>query len=236
MKYSFKKLSIKWKILSIAIVFAVAGAVAFGLGMGFGYKKNRDIQAQDDNWADTVYYNWWDTNLPSGTDTDYEIRSDYDLVTFSYMTNFGYLDEGTTVKQTVDIDLSVNFGGLSWIPICMTGSAYEFSYSYDGGGHTISNVNINADIVMQRMQDNIGVDFTAHCNIGLFGTAGQIKNLFVDNLFIYNSSAIMEKPTDEILDEVSYEWTLSSHVSCGGIVGRLVDNVGKFARIEEKFG
>ena len=70
-------------------------------------------------------------------------------------------------KQVADIDLS---GYANWVPIgtYVSGQQAEFRGTYDGNGHTISNLTINR---------------TSKLYIGLFGclSGGEVKNLGVTN-------------------------------------------------------
>ena len=111
-------------------------------------------------------------------DDPYLIKTAEDLVLFSKLVNFGNKFEGKYIELTGSIDLSSVCGeGIgSWTPIgCIKdyykGSAYTikqnryFSGIFDGGGHRISGLYINADTGYQ----------------GLFGyVVGTVKNLAVD--------------------------------------------------------
>ena len=95
-----------------------------------------------------------------GTEADpFIIASAEDLKTLSYVSD-DELISGSFYKQTSDIDLA----GAAFTPI---GTTYEvpFAGSYDGGGHVISNLNVN----------------TTGANAGLFG---YLKDAVVKDIII----------------------------------------------------
>ena len=134
----------------------------------------------------------------AGTETDpYQIDSPDALAWFRNWVNGTYTpDEGSAVthpeacaKLTANIDMSSvchpsdgakNIAELSWTPI--SNSAVQWNGSFDGGGHTISNLYIN----------------TTSDNAGLFGYVGKkdytttisnIKDIIFSNVNITSTSS-----------------------------------------------
>lgn len=112
------------------------------------------------------------------TAADLEISTLEELEAFRDDVNNGNTYEGKTVKLTADIDMSETYGEgkESWTPIgyngiIMSGNpTVPFAGTFDGCGHTISNMYINADSDVH----------------GLFGeNTGMIKNLAVNGSCTY---------------------------------------------------
>ena len=99
-----------------------------------------------------------------------EISTVDQLKTFRDAVNSGNTYAGTTVKLTADLDLS---GESNWTPIgnLVAYPTQSFNGTFDGDGHSISNVTVN---------DNT----PKHAVAGLFGSVvnGTIKNLTVKNV------------------------------------------------------
>ncbi len=100
----------------------------------------------------------------SGTRNDpYIIDSLQALLRFRESVNGGYDYNGEYVLQTVDIDLSTEE---NWTPIGIFDSGKCFGGTYNGGGHFISNLNIDAP-------DE---------NVGFFGyLGGTVANLGIES-------------------------------------------------------
>ena len=112
---------------------------------------------------------------------EYVIDSAADLLGFSFLAatnNF----EGKTVKLAADIKLDSN---AEWLPIGSTSK--PFAGTFDGQGHTISNMNMTSDKPY----------------IGMFGVTNPIsvvKNFkLVDSSFTYNGPAINEETGKEVV-------------------------------------
>lgn len=98
------------------------------------------------------------------------IKTVEDLQTFADAVNSGNYDDKTNAVVTLDADLDL--AGIAWIPM---GDTYHgFAGTFDGQGHTISNLTIG----------------TADAPItgelaGLFGVVeGTVKNLFLDEVSV----------------------------------------------------
>ena len=98
------------------------------------------------------------------------ITSVSDLQTFADAVNEGDYDGKTDAVVTLDADLDL--AGIAWIP--MGDTSHDFAGTFDGQGHTISNLTIG----------------TADAPItgelaGLFGVVeGTVKNLFLDEVSV----------------------------------------------------
>ena len=100
----------------------------------------------------------------------FAITSVGDLQTFADAVNKGGYDGKTDAVVTLDADLDL--AGIAWIP--MGDTSHDFAGTFDGQGHTISNLTIG----------------TADAPItgelaGLFGVVeGTVKNLFLDEVSV----------------------------------------------------
>ena len=97
---------------------------------------------------------------------DLEISTADELVAFAGAVNGGNSFADKTVVLTEDIDLA----GIDWEPIGQTG-ATEFMGTFDGQGHTISNLTVDSD-----------AEVGGHYSSGLFGwlNSAVVKNVTVD--------------------------------------------------------
>ena len=158
----------------------------------------------------------------SGTQEDpYQINSVDSLLTFASNVNDGSQGgyAGVSFKLTSDLDLS----GVEWAPIGnmndMETHSTLFLGSFDGDGHTISNLNYTSDVY--------------NCGAGLFGVScGEVKNLTLENATV----AVTEGTSMAIGGVVGYNMgsvdnvtlkgdsTITGNNCVGGIVGgRLTD-------------
>ena len=120
-------------------------------------------------------------SLASGT---YAINSKADLIQLADITNSGKLSDSNSYEFVLgcDIDLS----GMDWTPI---GGAYDggdepifFHGTFDGNGHTISNLTIlNRKVTTEEVGN--GTSDPQNYNVGLFGAINNatIKNLAVED-------------------------------------------------------
>lgn len=112
-----------------------------------------------------------------GISEDLKISSVESLVNFRDAVNNGATFEGKTITLLQNIDLSSvcsKDSGVSWIPIGT--STNKFKGTFDGNYHKISNLYINTN---------------SYTNLGFFSeTNGTIKNLVMENIYVYNSKSI----------------------------------------------
>ena len=112
-------------------------------------------------WPETE---WKEADENWGSDNDYTITTVEQLVAFAKKVNGGNTFAGKTVTLGADLDLD----GKLWTPIGT--SSNSFNGTFDGNGHTISNLYVGK---------------TGMSNVGLFGVTqnGTIKNLTIDNAY-----------------------------------------------------
>ncbi len=111
-------------------------------------------------------------NGGSGTEEDpYRIATVEQLTAFAASVNDGSQGgyAGTYIQLTADLDL----GGTEWTPIGtledMEGHSTMFLGTFDGGGHTISNLTFSSEAFI--------------CGAGLFGiNCGMVQNLSMENI------------------------------------------------------
>ena len=115
--------------------------------------------------------NIWDgttEELVADEDGNYSISTPGQLAEFAKMVNEGERFSGKTVTLTADIDLS----NMPWTPAgnVVAYPSKTFAGTFDGDGHTISNLNAS------------DVTTVEYATAGLFGSlTGKVKNLTIDN-------------------------------------------------------
>ena len=165
-------------------------------------------------WTDTGNYDtsWYEGNE---SDTEYTLTTPAQLAGLAYLVNNDNNDikmfNGKTIKLGDDIDLN----GHRWMPIGNEYSYYYFAGTFDGQGHTISNmiVKTNAD------------------NSGLFGVVGiaTIKNVILASNCSVTSTAnniggiVGSVWFDTIIENVINNGTISGGNYVGGIAGIVND-------------
>lgn len=111
--------------------------------------------------------------LSAAVDNVIEISTGEELAALAVDVNGGKTYNGITVKLIADIDLD----GKIWNPIgrVIYFPGTSFQGTFDGDGHTISNLKVNSSGMIQN-----GTDYST---AGLFGSlAGTIKNLNLKNV------------------------------------------------------
>ncbi|MTI55673.1 stalk domain-containing protein [Geosporobacter ferrireducens] len=110
----------------------------------------------------------------TGKETNpYQISSVQELIAFAASINVDEGYEGAYIVLTKDISLK----GIDWIPTGSGNAAYPFRGSFDGAGHTISDMTIGSEGEPMTYQ-----------YVGLFGygNRAQIKNVNLTNAYINN--------------------------------------------------
>lgn len=79
-------------------------------------------------------------NKDVALESEYEIDNAQELLEFANSVNMGNTYKGKRVRQTSDIDLE----GIDWPTIGLFDSDYSFEGVYDGEGHVIKNLTVNA--------------------------------------------------------------------------------------------
>lgn len=155
-----KSLKKMWAlILSISVLIATQSAIPF-------VAHAADESVWDGSSIDTGWYD------PDGT--EFELTSAAQLAGLSELANRDTEPvsfEGKTVKLVCDIDL----GDYDWDPI---GSGTDFAGLFDGGNHTVKNINL------ANSSENY---------VGFFHTVneGTIKDLTLDNVSVGSSKQVV---------------------------------------------
>ena len=126
-----------------------------------------------DGTADTSWYN--------ETDTEFVLNSAGKLAGLAKLIDGGNTFEGKTIKLATDVDL----GNKLFDPIGSYRKDKAFKGTFDGKGHTISNLSQNT----WELDNGY---YYSDCGLGLFGAVedGHIKNLVVDGADISGESAL----------------------------------------------
>ncbi|MBR1797160.1 MAG: hypothetical protein IJ757_04005 [Clostridiales bacterium] len=185
-------------VLTYIVRIALAGAI---LWWCFG---------RYNEWKDFQVFHQWNDHYEFEGDGSYEdpylIQSADDLIRFSDAVNNGDYFNGVYFRQTADIDLAEcdNF-----VPIGTFDSGYMFRGIYDGAGHRIYNLNINANKLESRF-------------VGLFGRlGGVVMNLGIESGRIsgdyVGSFAATDGSYDAMIINCYNRANLYAIVRCGGI-------------------
>lgn len=117
------------------------------------------------------------------------ITSAEELAWFSDTTNYKLTGDGTTQMYKVNarLDADLDLGNELFVPICGGGGEKKYMGTFDGNGHTISNLRINgAEIAKKknnaRYAQNVG--FVAAMS------GGTVKNLVLENVDLQSSTDI----------------------------------------------
>lgn len=120
------------------------------------------VQGNDPAWDGSANTDWY-----NDTDTEFVISSAAELQGLSELVAAGNNFYGKTIKLGADIDLTTAYELYELKPI--GNSTNNFSGTFDGQNHTISNLKITSN--------------PRQSYVGLFGftTNGEIKNLVIEN-------------------------------------------------------
>ena len=113
-----------------------------------------------------------DLNTTISSGGSYSISTAEELAKLSEMTNSGKI-QGGNFYLADNIDLSGYQTGEGWTPIGT--SANPFKGTFDGNGYVISNLYINTT--------------ASTTNVGLFGVCNTLKNVGVENAYVYAPNA-----------------------------------------------
>ena len=173
------------------------------LNEGFGEVMTNLPWNGETLWNGKASDTWYEDSKNAGT---YEIKTAEELAAFAETVNSGNTFSGKTVTLTADIDL----GYQAWTPI--GNSSSKFQGTFDGNGHTISNLNVS--------KPNTSY-------VGLFGytTNGLIKNLTVNNATVkgyIGVGVIAGSPFTSDYDNIKLtgKVQVEGFAYVGGLVGR----------------
>jgi len=142
----------------------------------------------------------------------FQITTANDLALLAQIVNGGKTYSGMYFLQTDDLDLS---GFENWTPIGIYKGEYAFAGIYDGGGHTISNLNIDGEKLSSANVGLFGVLAGTVCNLGI--ESGHISGAHIGSIA---SHSVAE--ADAAVINCYNKASLSATGRCGGIV----DNFG----------
>ena len=117
------------------------------------------------------------------------IKSEANLAWFSDTTN--YKLTAISVNQQYEInarlEADLDMAGYLFTPICGGGGEKKFQGTFDGNGHTISNLKINGAEIAKNRNDARYAQ-----NVGFVGSlgGGTVKNLVLENVDIQSSTDI----------------------------------------------
>ncbi|MCD8312944.1 MAG: hypothetical protein LUC24_02130, partial [Bacteroidales bacterium] len=174
----------------------------------------------DGNLVTVDRSNWGVTAVTYGSSTAYGIYSLEGLQWLATTVNSGSNFNGDTVMLTNDISLSGE-----WTPIGT--SSNPFSGTFDGGGHTVSNLTITGD----------------NDYVGLFGytTGGEVKNLTVENATVSGGDyvgAVVGCPYTTAYSDITVtgDIAISGNAYVGGVGGGNVYNDWTNVTVEANTG
>lgn len=111
----------------------------------------------------------------SSAEEAYEISTPVQLVQLAYDVEASLLYEGKYFKLMNNLDLS---GIPEWTPIGTT--ANQFKGTFDGNGHTVSNVTIGGPTLYNNELTDVGL-------FGCIGSNASVSNVFVANISVYSN-------------------------------------------------
>lgn len=189
----------------------------------WGHYTVGDVSADEARQITESFNN--STLYPPMADGYYLLGTPEQLLLFAFMVNTGMAN--INGKLTADIDLKdVDFTPIGWnlVDDCLTtNDTYVFRGTFDGQGHTISNLVINKP-------QSIGVGF-----FGNIASPATIKNLRLDNTCAitgYDRTGLIGRSMgggDIYLEGLGNEGTVSSDIAAAGILGNA--NSGSVAHL-----
>lgn len=145
--------------------------------------KKEEASKLFDTWDGTASTDWY-----NDTDTEFELATTEAFAGLAELIDGGNTFEGKTIKLAGNLDLYKEDENGEPIPFDPIGS-YRFDESFkgtfDGQGHTISNLSQNTWALNNGYYYN-------DCGLGLFGAVedGTVKNLIIDGVHISGESAL----------------------------------------------
>ena len=134
---------------------------------------SEETPAVSDDWKNNADVAWF-----TGSETQYILSTPEELAGLAQLVNQGESFHGKTILLGADMDL----GNREWTPIGGGGSGKQFQGTFDGDGHTISNLKITR-----------GLSYTdKNISIGFFGATqgGVVKNFTLHNMDVTGSGRV----------------------------------------------
>ena len=188
--------------------------VAFDIKLN-AYQLNQEVDGFGNSDYDNVWYGSVDTAWYSETASEYEITTAEEFAGFASIVNGENGLADTFAGKTVKLDANIDLNGINWTAIgCPMEDGYVgFEGTFDGQGHTISNLNI---------------DNKANWGQGLFGYL-KSKNVVIKNFTVENVSINTEDTSGAVAGYATFGSFENIHVTgdvnitgaqhMGGIVG-----------------
>ena len=203
---------------------------------GKDYDENAEYPATTDTWDGTTDISWYTDNPDA---TEFSISTAEELAGLAALVDgtavipadvaseitLPVTFEGKTVKLTRDVDLyaeDANGDPICFEPIGGCRSEVPFMGTFDGQGHTVSNMSQNTWAL------NNGYYYSGELGIGLFGGVEDavIKNLVVDGASISGESALCGAVAGVAMGDCTFENITVKNAQvndyqygAGGIVG-----------------
>lgn len=165
------------------------------------------------------------------------IKSEAELAWFADSTNSGYKiwSPAQPYEVSARLDADLDMGNELFIPICGGGGDKLFKGTFDGNGHTISNLRINGAEIAKKVNQPKYAQ-----NVGFIAamSGGTVKNLILENVDIQSSTNIglvgssnqisvgaivgwQQNGTIDGCMATGSIWTSGNGQGVGGIVGNL---------------
>ena len=125
------------------------------------------------DWKDHADTSWF-----TGSDSSYTLTTPEELAGLAQLVNQGESFKGKTILLGADLDLE----NREWTPIGGGGTGGQFRGTFDGDGHTVSNLTITR-----------GLAYTSeNKSIGFFGATqeGEVKNFTLHNVDVTGSGYV----------------------------------------------
>lgn len=155
----------------------------------------------------------------------YELRTAQDLKDFRDLVNGG--EVGANAKLTSDIDL----GGEPWTPIGTGPYPNAYEGTFDGGGFTVSGVNVNNGVEDPWLGMCAGFFGFTYGNVKNLNVSGEIAAESSGDIFIGGIAGSVQYdsyiPNGANITNCSFSGSVSAdstggHVRAGGVVGQTV--------------
>lgn len=155
----------------------------------------------------------------------YELRTAQDLKDFRDLVNGG--EVGANAKLTSDIDL----GGEPWTPIGTGPYPNAYEGTFDGGGFTVSGVNVNNGVETSGFGMCAGFFGFTYGNVKNLNVSGEIAAQSSGDIFIGGIAGSAQYdsyiPDGANITNCSFSGSVSAdsaegHVRAGGVVGQTV--------------
>ena len=164
-------------------------------------------------WEDTWARHY---TMPEGSGTEedpYQVSTATELAYFAYKTQIQGQESYDYIVLTDDIDLA----GYDWLPMGRArGTNTGFRGTFDGQGHTISNLNVNVSGIAKNTEYGL---------FGLVDSGAVIKNFSIVsgqvNGFDNNTGAVAGYIWSATIENVTNYVNVVGATNVGGIVGQL---------------